>query len=167
MIAAALLSLALVASPAAGAVVSPAVGSTVTVRAAATCVSGPSHSADGAPYYPKSAACHGIRGFHHGIDIDMPRGTAVRSAVNGVVVKGTLGQAYGAHAFIIRTAQYDIVLGHVGKVFVADGQQVKPGQVVAASDQLGAPDGPHLHFEVRPRGGGYQSALNPRRLLLG
>ena len=199
MIAAALLSLALVASPGASAVMSSVAGSaTLHTSAAATCVSGPSHSADGvrrfwttdthcyssrwfagrhrvmiwfgctsAPYYPKSAACHGIRGFHHGIDIDMPRGTAVRSAVNGVVVKGTLGQAYGAHAFIIRTAQYDIVLGHVGKVFVADGQQVKPGQVVAASDQLGAPDGPHLHFEVRPRGGGYQSALNPRRLLLG
>ena len=93
--------------------------------------------------------------------------TAVRSAVYGTVVKGTLGAAYGSHAFVIRTAKYDIVLGHVGRVFVADGQRVKPGQVVAASDQLGAPDGPHLHFEVRPRGGGYQSALNPRRLLLG
>ena len=44
-----------------------------------------------APYYPPAAGCRGGMGFHHGIDVDMPRGTAVRSAVYGTVVKGTLG----------------------------------------------------------------------------
>ena len=118
-----------------------------------------------APYYPANSACSGRRGFHHGIDIDMPIGTRVYSAVTGTVITGTLGHAYGDQAFLIRTAHFDVVLGHVGTVYVRNGQRVRAGQLVARSNKLGAPDGPHLHFEVRPAGGNYQSAIDPRRVL--
>lgn len=117
-----------------------------------------------APYYAPVDACGG-RGFHHGIDIDMPVGTAVYSGVTGRVVLGTLGGAYGPHAVLIRTATRDYVLGHVGRLYVTDGQQVQRGQLVARSNRLGAPDGPHLHLEMRPRGGTYRSAMDPRALL--
>jgi murein DD-endopeptidase MepM/ murein hydrolase activator NlpD len=118
-----------------------------------------------APYYPRVAACSNLGGVHHGIDIDMPVGTRVRSNVAGTVVKGTLGTAYGSKAFLVRTAHYDYVLGHVGTVYVTNGQQVSVGQLLARSDQLGAPDGPHLHFEVRPRGGTYRDAIDPTKAL--
>jgi murein DD-endopeptidase MepM/ murein hydrolase activator NlpD len=118
-----------------------------------------------APYYPRVASCGYRGGFHHGIDVDMPVGTKVYSNVAGTVVKGTLGSAYGPKAFLVRTARYDYVLGHVGAVHVVNGQQVVVGQLLARSDRLGAPDGPHLHFEVRPRGGTYRQALDPAKAL--
>jgi hypothetical protein len=118
-----------------------------------------------APYYAPSPRCSGGRGFHHGIDIDMPVGTKVFTNVSGTVVTGTLGSAYGPHAFLIRTATRDYVLGHVGTVYVRDGQHVTRGQLVARSNQLGAPDGPHLHVEVRPRGGTYGQAVDPTAAL--
>ncbi len=118
-----------------------------------------------APYYPRVAACAPRGGIHHGIDIDMPVGTRIFSNVNGAVVKGTVGTAYGAKAFLIRTSTRDYVLGHVGTVYVSNGQRVSAGQLIARSNDLGAPDGPHLHFEVRPRGGSYRDAVNPRAFL--
>ena len=95
----------------------------------------------------------------------MPVGTRIYSNVSGTVVKGSLGTAYGPRAFVIRTASRDYVLGHVGRVYVTDGQRVTAGQLVARSNQLGAPDGPHLHFEVRPRGGSYRDAVDPSKAL--
>ncbi len=87
-----------------------------------------------APYYPRVPACSNRGGIHHGIDVDMPVGTRIYSNVSGTVVKGTLGTAYGPKAFLIRTAKFDYVLGHVGKVHVADGERVVPGQLVARSE---------------------------------
>ena len=118
-----------------------------------------------APYYPRVASCGYRGGVHHGIDVDMPRGTPIFSNVTGRVVKGTLGSAYGPKAFLIRTERRDYVLGHVGVVYVSAGERVSTGQLVARSDRLGAPDGPHLHFEVRPRGGSFRSAVDPTRAL--
>ena len=113
------------------------------------------------PYYPPDSRCPGHQGFHHGVDIAMPTGTPITSAVAGRAVLGGLGTAYGSRAFRIRTANRDIVLGHVSRVLVRSGQRVKPGDVVAYSGALGAPDGAHLHFEVRPVGGAYTQAKNP------
>lgn len=124
-----------------------------------------------APYYPPDPRCADDRGFHHGVDIAMGCGTLLTSAVRGRVVRprsaGALGPAYGAHAFRIRNPrrQVDIVIGHVGRVFVRPGDRVRPGRRIARASDLGAPDGCHLHFEVRPAGGGYTTARDPERLL--
>lgn len=118
-----------------------------------------------APYYSHDRGCRGRQGMHHGVDIDMPVGTRVYAGVSGTVVTGTLGAAYGPRALLIRTATRDYVLGHVGRTFVHGGQHVSRGQLVALSDRLGAPDGAHLHLEVRPRGGSYRSAVDPSAAL--
>jgi len=115
-----------------------------------------------APYYPRDRTCPRARpGRHHGIDTFMPCGTRVRSAVRGVVVRRDLGTAYGRLAFVISTGRYDFVLGHVRRVYVRPGDRVRPGQLVARSGKLAAPDGCHLHFEKRPAGAGYLSAVDP------
>jgi murein DD-endopeptidase MepM/ murein hydrolase activator NlpD len=115
-----------------------------------------------APYYPRDRSCPRSRpGRHHGIDTFMPCGTAVRSGVRGVVVRRDLGSAYGRLAFVIRAGRYDFVLGHVRRVYVGPGDRVRPGQLVARSGRLGAPDGCHLHFEKRPAGAGYLAAVDP------
>jgi murein DD-endopeptidase MepM/ murein hydrolase activator NlpD len=122
-----------------------------------------------APWYSHDRRCPGREGFHHGIDVAMPCGTALFSAVDGVVVDpsspGSPGTAYGVHPFRIRSGGHDILIGHTIHVFVRPGDHVRPGQRIALAGDSGAPDGCHLHFEVRPHGGGYTTAIDPRRWL--
>jgi len=119
-----------------------------------------------APYYPRDASCPRARpGKHHGIDMFMPCGTRIRSAVTGRVVRPDLGPAYGRYGLKIRSGRFDYVIGHARRLLVRPGQRVRPGQVVARSGKLAAPDGCHLHFEKRPVGAGYLSAVDPERSL--
>ncbi len=124
-----------------------------------------------APYYTADPRCTRRRGFHHGLDIAMPCGTRLFSALRGRVVnpssRGALGPAYGRNAFRIRNHRFrvDLVFGHTRRVYVRPGQRVHRGQRIARASDMGAPDGCHLHFEVRPRRGSYEDAVNPRRRL--
>ncbi len=122
-----------------------------------------------APWYAHDPRCPGREGFHHGIDVAMPCGTTLFSAVDGVVVDpssaGSPGSAYGVHPFRIRTGDHDVLIGHTIHVFVRPGQRVHPGQRIALAGDSGAPDGCHLHFEVRRAGGGLDTATDPAGLL--
>lgn len=122
-----------------------------------------------APYYAPDPRCSRHRGFHHGLDVAMGCGTKLFSNVRGRVLSttapGAPGPAYGALAFRIRARSVDFVFGHVRRVLVESGDRVARGQLIARAGALGAPDGCHLHFEVRPHGGGYTSARQPRPYL--
>ncbi len=121
-----------------------------------------------APYYQPDPRCVRNRGYHHGLDVAMRCGTRLYAGFGGRVVRpdspGSLGPAYGAHAFRIRNQRLDrdFVIGHVRRVYVDPGDRVRSGQVVARASDAAAPDGCHLHFEVRPKRSGYASAVNPR-----
>lgn len=120
-----------------------------------------------APYYPPSPRCTDDRGFHHGLDMAMPCGTRLFAGLRGTVVDpdsaGWLGSAYGQWAFRIRNQRFDIdvVIGHVRRVYVQPGDRVVRGQPIARASDAGAPDGCHLHFEVRPKGRSYDAAIRP------
>ena len=94
----------------------------------------------------------------------MPCDTRLFAGFRGWVVdassRGSLGSAYGPHAFRIRdhSKDVDVVIGHVRRVYVDPGDRVRRGQPIARASDAGAPDGCHPHFEVRPVRGGYQSA---------
>jgi murein DD-endopeptidase MepM/ murein hydrolase activator NlpD len=120
-----------------------------------------------APYYPRHPSCPRSKpGKHHGIDMYMPCGTKLRSAVRGRVVSAAaVGPAYGRYPLLIRSGRFDYLLGHARRLLVEPGQRVRPGQVVARSGKRAAPDGCHLHFEKRPAGQGYTSAVDPERSL--
>jgi murein DD-endopeptidase MepM/ murein hydrolase activator NlpD len=121
------------------------------------------------PWYDHDPRCLGREGFHHGIDVAMPCGTPLFSAVRGVVLdpstSGSPGPAYGVHPFRIRTGSVDVLIGHTRQVFVHPGDHVRPGERIALSSDSGAPDGCHLHFEVRHQGGGVRDAIDPAPLL--
>ena len=120
-----------------------------------------------APYYAPDPRCTRDRGFHHGIDIAMRCGTRLFAGFGGWVVgpdtAGALGAAYGRKAFRLRNHRrgVDVVIGHVRRVYVAPGDRVRKGDLIARASDDAAPDGCHLHFEVRPVGSGYQSAVRP------
>ena len=122
-----------------------------------------------APYYDHDSRCPGTQGFHHGLDVAMPCGTRLFSAVRGTVLdpasSGSPGSAYGERPFRIRTERYDVLIGHARRVFVDPGDRVRPGQRIALASDSGAPDGCHLHFEVRSHGGGVSAAVDPADLL--
>ena len=122
-----------------------------------------------APYYDHDPRCPGHQGFHHGIDVALPCGTPLFAAVRGVVLdpssSGTPGAAYGERAFRIRTDSFDVLVGHARRVFVQPGDRVRPRQRIALASDSAAPDGCHLHFEVRRRGGGVSDAVDPGPLL--
>lgn len=121
------------------------------------------------PWYAHDPRCPGHEGFHHGIDVAMPCGTRLFSAVRGTVLSpsapGSPGPAYGVNPFRIHTGSVDILIGHTRRVFVHPGDEVRPGEAIALSSDSGAPDGCHLHFEVRRAGGGVSAAVDPARWL--
>ena len=118
-----------------------------------------------APYYAPDPRCVRQRGFHHGIDIAMRCGTKIFSNVRGRIAPrwtaGSLGSAYGGKAFRLRSHGRDYVFGHVRRAYFKPGQRVRNGDLIARAGALGAPDGCHLHFEVRPKAGSYTQAVRP------
>ncbi|HWI42084.1 MAG TPA: peptidoglycan DD-metalloendopeptidase family protein [Nocardioides sp.] len=119
-----------------------------------------------APYYRPDPRCSGDRGFHHGIDVAMRCGTPLRTGRAATVLDpASLGAAYGAQPVLLRIGDQDVVIGHTSRVFVAPGEGLAAGERFALAGDSGAPDGCHLHFEVRPAGGGYTTAVDPSGLL--
>ena len=117
-----------------------------------------------APFYDPDPTCPGDRGRHHGIDVAIPCGVALRAG-RAATVHAALGPAYGVNPVLLRVGRQDVVIGHTVRVFVSPGDQVRAGEVFARVGDSAAPDGCHLHFEVRPAGGDYTSAVDPRPLL--
>lgn len=117
-----------------------------------------------APYYSPDPRCRKNHGFHHGLDIAMRCGTRLYAGRNGWVVSNdALGPAYGVNPLLIRNYHLDrdFLLGHTRKVFVEPGDRIRRGMLLAKASDSGAPDGCHLHFEVRTAGGGLDTARRP------
>jgi murein DD-endopeptidase MepM/ murein hydrolase activator NlpD len=121
-----------------------------------------------APYYAHDPRCPRGEGFHHGIDIAMPCGTRLFAGRRAKVVdNATLGPAYGDNPVLLRNRKlgWDVIIGHTRKVFVDPGDKLHRGDTFARANDRGAPDGCHLHFEVRAVEGGIDTARHPRALL--
>lgn len=119
-----------------------------------------------APYYSPDPSCRDGNGFHHGIVVAMPCGTPLRAGRPATVLAdGALGSAYGDNPVLLRVDGYDIVIGHTRKVFVEVGERIAKGERFALASDAGAPDGCHLHFEVRQAGTGVSGAVDPGELL--
>jgi murein DD-endopeptidase MepM/ murein hydrolase activator NlpD len=90
----------------------------------------------------------GMRDFHPGIDISVPRGTRVTAPADGVVVFcGTKG-GYGNIIAIDHGYGTVTRYGHLDGFNVRPGQRVKRGDVIGFSGNTGRSTAPHLHYEV-------------------
>lgn len=92
----------------------------------------------------------GLNG-HNGTDFRCKVGTPLFAPCDGVAIVKNDGKAgYGMHVKIrSRHGAREVVLGHMSKVVVTDGQEVNMGQRLGDSGNTGFSTGPHLHFGLR------------------
>jgi murein DD-endopeptidase MepM/ murein hydrolase activator NlpD len=101
--------------------------------------------------------------LHAGADLFPGYGTPIYSIAAGVVVQASGSGAYGNHVVIehvIGGQMVESLYAHMapGTMAVSVGQHVNVGQHLGGVGETGNAQGAHLHFEVRPGGGG---AVNP------
>lgn len=83
-----------------------------------------------------------------GIEVAVPRGTAVKASGSGTVIEVRDDQALGRVVRMRHAQGYESVYGNLLEVHVARGQRVVAGAVIALSgDSTGAIPA-HLHFEI-------------------
>lgn len=103
---------------------------------------------------------------HYGIDLAAPRGVAVMSAHDGIVIyTGKDFKGFGK-MIMVETAgdkpEFATIYAHLDKIVVYQGQKVRQGEVIGALGNTGRSSGPHLHFEIRKPDG---TKLDPLPLL--
>jgi murein DD-endopeptidase MepM/ murein hydrolase activator NlpD len=87
--------------------------------------------------------------LHQGIDIAAPVGTPVLAAAAGEVVSADWDS--GGYGNLVKIQHPDgsiTVYGHNDQILVNSGQQVSPGEQIAAMGNTGFSTGSHLHFEI-------------------
>ncbi|MGC4025901.1 MAG: peptidoglycan DD-metalloendopeptidase family protein [Mesorhizobium sp.] len=85
-----------------------------------------------------------------GIDIQVPPGTPVKAAENGVVIYAGDGLKDFGNTVLVRHENGLVtVYGNASELKVKRGQQVKRGEDIALSGVSSASNTPKLHFEVR------------------
>ena len=90
--------------------------------------------------------------LHPGIDLAVPEGSDVRAAGGGTVEAAGNDSSYGLFVLLRHPAGYETMYGHLSRVLVSRGDDVKAGQVIALSGNTGRSTAPHLHFEIRHNG---------------
>lgn len=99
----------------------------------------------------------GGRRAHKGIDLAAATGTPIRASADGVVEKADWFGGYGLFVELDHGGAMETRYGHMSRVAVAEGQQVRKGDIIGYVGTTGRSTGPHLHYEVRVNG----EAVNP------
>jgi murein DD-endopeptidase MepM/ murein hydrolase activator NlpD len=91
--------------------------------------------------------------FHAGLDFTAPQGTPIYATANGVVsTAGNLGNGFGNHVVIRHGYGYETLYGHMFRIKVRNGTQVKRGEIIGWVGNTGKSTGPHCHYEVHKNG---------------
>lgn len=115
-------------------------------------------------------------GAHTGIDLAVVSNAnpKVCSVLSGKVIVAKVGNTgYGNYVVIEHIATDGTVFytlyGHMreGSIMVAEGTEVKAGQVLGIMGSTGNSTGPHLHFEVRLNENSSNNAVDPFPYLFG
>jgi murein DD-endopeptidase MepM/ murein hydrolase activator NlpD len=91
-------------------------------------------------------------GGHVGLDIAVPSGSYIRAAGAGVVDEAGEGREYGRYVRISHGDGLRSLYAHASWVFVAEGDSVGAGEVIALSGNTGRSTAPHLHLEIEQDG---------------
>jgi murein DD-endopeptidase MepM/ murein hydrolase activator NlpD len=125
--------------------------------------------------YPYGSNQGGKLEVHHGVEFYNAQGTPVLAAADGKVVFAGNDQLtllswvtgyYGnvvvlEHHFPGFEQTFYTLYGHLFKLNVTTGQEVKAGEILGQVGATGTARGSHLHFEVRIAENNYKSNRNP------
>jgi murein DD-endopeptidase MepM/ murein hydrolase activator NlpD len=103
----------------------------------------------------------GEGGFHTGIDIAAPVGTAVHVTADGVVESAGWSGHYGKLVIVDHGNGLETYYAHLSQFLVVPGQEVRRNEIIALTGGTGHVTGPHIHYEVRVAG----TAVNPYKYL--
>jgi murein DD-endopeptidase MepM/ murein hydrolase activator NlpD len=113
------------------------------------------------PFGERRDPFKGGAAFHSGVDISAFIGTPVKVAADGIVVTAEYSGAYGKLVVVQHGNGLSTFYGHLSRIDVIAGQDVRMGQVIALSGATGRVTAPHLHYEVRSGG----APINPYNTL--
>jgi murein DD-endopeptidase MepM/ murein hydrolase activator NlpD len=91
-------------------------------------------------------------GAHGGLDIAIPVGSYVRSTGSGVIDETGEDREYGRFVRIKHADGIQSLYAHNSWTFVAAGDSVDAGEVIALSGNTGRSTAPHLHLEIEQNG---------------
>ncbi|WP_205513633.1 M23 family metallopeptidase [Longitalea arenae] len=101
-------------------------------------------------------------GYHTGDDYAAPTGSKVVAVLDGTIAwSNNNGGAYGRWIGLRASNGRDYVYCHLSVRSVSTGTKVVAGQKIGEVGATGNTTGPHLHFEDRPKGGGYGQVRKP------
>ncbi len=103
----------------------------------------------------------GEQEYHEGLDIAVWYNTPVLATADGVVIYAGWLSGYGYMVKLKHGFGYSTYYGHLNKIKVKKGQNVKRGQLIALTGNSGRSTGPHLHYEVRVN----NIPRNPRKFI--
>jgi len=112
-------------------------------------------------YGVRSDPFSGEGAYHTGIDISAPMGTPVLATADGQVVGAGMSAGYGRLVIVDHGNGYQTYYGHLSRLNVMMGQDIRRGDAVGLVGMSGRSTGPHLHYEVRVG----SAPVNPYRFL--
>lgn len=94
------------------------------------------------------------RGYrrHAGVDLRNPKGTAIGSATDGVVIFAGYSGSYGNIIKVDHGEGLQTYYAHCDSIYVSVGETVVKGQTIGTVGRTGNATGNILHFEVRVNG---------------
>ncbi len=88
------------------------------------------------------------KAFHKGIDIDAKENTEVLASFSGTVKECGEDKELGKYILLDHGQGLETKYGHLNKIKVKKGEEVKKGKTIGESGSTGKSTGAHLHFEI-------------------
>jgi murein DD-endopeptidase MepM/ murein hydrolase activator NlpD len=101
------------------------------------------------------------KSFHPGLDISADYGTPVLATADGTIENAGLSGNYGNMVVVDHGFGITTKYGHLSRIAVGSGQQIKRGDILGYVGSTGRSTGPHLHYEIWMNG----HLTNPMTLL--
>jgi LysM repeat protein len=118
----------------------------------ARCATGDFHTPTSFHMVAPNPGAHWVRGytwFHNGIDLATTYGNPIVAAQDGQVIwAGWTNTGFGWSVRINHCNHVSTLYGHMAKVLVKAGDNVRAGQPIGLEGSSGWSTGPHLHFSL-------------------
>lgn len=88
------------------------------------------------------------KAFHKGIDIDAKENTEVLASFSGTVKECGEDKELGKYILLDHGQGIETKYGHLNKIKVKKGEEVKKGKTIGESGSTGKSTGAHLHFQI-------------------